>query len=372
MALWYLQCCLLFLLSVYAEEVPTPVSTTIEEEQGPGTSPTPSPNDETETCTEESCESDLNANDPYYLLDHVLSPDKRDYDCDNSEQHSDEQCEYWTTTGECDRNRGFMMFACPKQCGYCHLADPKTRCQRHPQAIQAVHPGDIEKTFARIMTEFPEYSPVMLHERDPWIVLLHDVYTAEECATMIEIGGRNFRRSVDAGAMKGNDAKFEEVVSDARTSSNDWCTRGCWDNPIINGMAQKAENITRIPKENSEYFQVLRYLEGQYYIQHTDFIVGHLNLPIGPRVYTYYIYLNDVEEGGETKFNRVGENGVAVKPKRGNVVLWNNVKNENPFRIENRAHHEALPPLDGNVKYGANMWLHMYNFHQPYKISCTG
>eukprot|EP00483_Globobulimina_turgida_P001970 UN01972 len=185
---------------------------------------------------------------------------------------------------------------------------------------------------------------------------------------MIEIGGRNFKRSVDAGKMSGNDAKFAEVISDARTSSNDWCVRGCWDNPIINGMAQKAENITRIPKENSEYFQVLRYFEGQYYVQHTDYIVGHLDLPIGPRVYTYYIYLNDVEEGGETKFNRLG---AAVKPKRGNVVLWNNVKNEDPFQIEAKANHEALPPIKG-VKYGANMWIHMFNFHQPFSISCTG
>eukprot|EP01084_Bolivina_argentea_P198390 339725_1 len=359
--------CHLLIFICYSQEVPTPLSTTIDEE-GPATSPTNSPDIQTSQSESESEGSCLDPTDPLYLLDHILAPEMKNYNCENSGSYSTQQCEFWTKTGECDKNTGFMMFACPQQCGLCHLQDPSFRCQRHPNAIQAVYPGDIDKTFERIINSFTQYSPEILHQYDPWVVLLHDVYTQEECDAMIRIGGRNFKRSVDAGTMKGNEAKFAEIVSDSRTSENDWCTRGCWDNPIINGMAQKAENITRIPKENSEYFQVLRYFEGQYYVQHTDYIVGHLDLPIGPRIYTYYIYLNDVEEGGETKFNRLG---TAVKPKRGNVVLWNNVKNEDPFQIEPKANHEALPPIKG-VKYGANMWIHQYNFHQPYSVSCTG
>lgn len=133
-------------------------------------------------------------------------------------------------------------------------------------------------------------------------------------------------------------------------------------------MAQKAENITLIPKENSEYFQVLKYEVGQYYVQHHDYIYGHLDLPIGPRIYTFFIYLNTPEKGGGTKFNKLG---FEVPAKKGRVAIWPSVLDEDPYKKEMRTNHEARPVEEGR-KYGANMWLHMYNFHDPFKLTCTG
>merc|ERR1719384_771448 len=265
------------------------------------------------------------------------------------------------------KSPGFMIFSCPKSCGFCHLKNPDVRCTRHPDAKPAVGPGDVNKMFERLLTDFPQYTPTVL-SRDPWLVVLNDVFTDEECAEMIKVGGANFQRSVDAGEMKGDNAQFEEIISDDRTSDNDWCTGSCWKNEIINGMAQKAENITLIPKENSEYFQVLKYEVGQYYVQHHDFIFGHLDLPIGPRIYTFFLYLNTPTEGGGTKFNKLN---ITVPAKKGNVAIWPSVLDEDPFKKEYRTNHEALPVEEG-VKYGANMWLHMYNFHDPFKLTCTG
>ncbi len=127
-----------------------------------------------------------------------------------------------------------------------------------------------------------------------------------------------------------------------------------------------------MPGQHSEYFQVLRYNPGQYYVSHSDYIPGHLRLPISSRVYTFYMYLNDVEEGGETRFNDVGESpGATVTPKKGRVALWPSVWDNDPTRKEYRTGHEAMPVKKG-VKYGANMWLHLYNFHQPFRVLCTG
>ena len=42
---------------------------------------------------------------------------------------------------------------------------------------------------------------------------------------------------------------------------------------------------------------MLQYEVGQYYGGHHDFIPAHSRLPCGPRVYTLFMYLSDVEEG---------------------------------------------------------------------------
>ena len=42
-------------------------------------------------------------------------------------------------------------------------------------------------------------------------------------------------------------------------------------------------------------------------------------MPCGVRILTLFIYLNDVEEGGETEFLY---QGVKVKPKAGRVCIW--------------------------------------------------
>ena len=61
-------------------------------------------------------------------------------------------------------------------------------------------------------------------------------------------------------------AQFESIVSDKRTSYTDWCVDNCWEDEIIQNLVSRLENITRIPRQNSEFFQVLRYDVGQYYV----------------------------------------------------------------------------------------------------------
>jgi prolyl 4-hydroxylase len=76
----------------------------------------------------------------------------------------------------------------------------------------------------------------------------------------------------------------------------------------------------------------------------------------------------DVEEGGGTAFTKLG---LEVKPKAGRAVMWPSVRNEDPFKKDIRTHHEAKPVIKGE-KYGANAWLHMYDFKAPFKVGCTG
>jgi prolyl 4-hydroxylase len=121
-----------------------------------------------------------------------------------------------------------------------------------------------------------------------------------------------------------------------------------------------------ISRQNFEHTQLLRYLPGQYYQRHTDYISSHLSMPMGPRILTLFVYLSDVTEGGGTDFPELQ---LTVQPRKGSAVLWPSVLNEFPRRQDWRADHEALPVLRG-VKYGANIWVHQRDYKAAYAKDC--
>lgn len=61
----------------------------------------------------------------------------------------------------------------------------------------------------------------------------------------------------------------------------------------------------------------------------------------GPRVLTFFLYLSDVEEGGETAFPLLG---IAVKPKKGKALLWPSVLDHDLQEFEPRTLHEVQIP----------------------------
>jgi hypothetical protein len=96
-------------------------------------------------------------------------------------------------------------------------------------------------------------------------------------------------------------------------------------------------------------------------------------LACGPRIYTVFVYLNDVEEGGGTNFpDAFGhDDGVTVQPKRGRIAMWPSVMNDNVRAQDPRTVHQALP-VEKGVKYGANHWIHLHDYRIPNWWGCTG
>ena len=79
-----------------------------------------------------------------------------------------------------------------------------------------------------------------------------------------------------------------------------------------------------------EYPQLLTYeANNGFYLPHHD------HGPTIPRIFSCVLYLNDVEEGGETLFTRFN---TSVKPKSGRMIL---------FPANYTYLHEALPPVSG-------------------------
>ena len=190
-----------------------------------------------------------------------------------------------------------MRKECGPSCFSCDDLDFKKRCPFDPDAPVALNPGDLDALFQRIMTEpkLAQYTPKAImqpnppqdsgSEKGPWIVVLDNFLTDEECDVLIQLGGdRGYEQSLDVGEEK-YDGTFGSKQSEERTSSNAWCIEECWENNITQAVHDKLEFLTGIDRNNYEYLQLLRYEEGQFYGEHHDYIEHHKDgRSQGPRV----------------------------------------------------------------------------------------
>ena len=60
-----------------------------------------------------------------------------------------------------------------------------------------------------------------------------------------------------------------------------------------------------------------------------------------------------------------------VQPKLGSAILWPSVHDARPMEADMRTDHEAMPVHKG-IKYGANMWIHQFDFKKAHRLGCTG
>ncbi len=176
-----------------------------------------------------------------------------------------------------------------------------------------------------------------------YIVL--DYLSQEECETLVRTGETRLREStvtVDTG-----DPEF-------RTSQT--CDIGFLDEPLVPVLQSRIAQTLGVPIEHAEIMQLQRYAPGQQFKGHTDYFEPDSQeyndncLKEGNRTWTFMIYLNDVTEGGETRFDALE---IAFKPRRGMAVLWNNQRAglPNPNTI-----HAGLPVIQG-VKYIVTQWF---------------
>mmetsp|Transcript_16916 Transcript_16916/g.52706 ORF Transcript_16916/g.52706 Transcript_16916/m.52706 type:complete len:512 (+) Transcript_16916:213-1748(+) len=302
---------------------------------------------------------------------------------------ADASCPQRAARGECLTSPGWTIMKCSKSCNACHLRDPEVRCPRHGMNVRqtpGARPGDIGALFSGLSTKWPEFN-VTIHSRPggdpehpendvadgPWVATLGGFVSEAEGAAILGTVSDQFERSTDQGKINRFGEK-EKVVSKSRTSENAWCTGKCYTNPATRAVARRIQDVTGVPTENYEKFQVLRYTEGQQYRTHHDMNERDNAAPAGPRLYTFFLYLSDVEEGGETEFpliKRPSGATVKVTPRRGTALIWPSVRDRDPTAQDPRTRHAALPVIEG-VKFAANAWIHMFDYEQPNVWGCTG
>ena len=302
-------------------------------------------------------------------------------------------CSFWSTLDECNKNPAYMKLHCAPACQSCEQLDINVRCPMDPNAKDALAgPGDLDKLFERIVSDpyYQKYQPNIISrpshpphtteaERQaanytigPWVLMFDSFLSDEEADNFIRLASiEGYVRSTDVGVKKF-DGTFSDIRSSERTSENSWCQHECFEDVTTKRVLSRIANLTDIDDTNSEYLQLLKYEEGQFYGVHNDFIPYQVQRPVGPRILTFYMYLNDVEDGGGTRFPAVGAqpDGTTVIPKRGRAVLWPSVLDSDPNKQDSRTNHEAMPVIRG-VKYGANAWIHNRNYKGPNLVGCT-
>ena len=300
---------------------------------------------------------------------------------------SDPSCPDRAARNDCVNAPGWMVMKCSRSCEACHLRDPQVRCRRdllNVKQTPALTPGGVEAFFQSLLVS-QEYN-VTIHSRPggdpdltkdiadgPWVATLADFVTEEDGRNILATVSSQFARSTDQGSVDkyGEQSK---IVSKSRTSENAWCTGHCESHPSTVEVMSRIEKVTGIPTENYESFQVLRYQLGQEYRAHHDMSRTDNRLACGPRVYTFFLYLSDVEEGGETEFpliKRPSGTTIKVKPTRGTALVWPSVKNDDPTAQDPRTRHAALPVIKG-TKFAANAWIHQFDYSEPNIWGCTG
>jgi prolyl 4-hydroxylase len=233
-----------------------------------------------------------------------------------------------------------------------------------PNPIFAPH--QMQTMFEDLIPRFGSQYNITIHSTSPFVVTIDDFLSEVEADAIINAVNK-WERSTDTGSANSY-GEVGRVISKSRTSSNAWCTRDCENNPYVQAVTQRIEDFTRVPHHNYESFQVLQYLPSQFYRTHHDNGASERIQPAGPRILTFFLYLSDVEEGGETRFPSLN---ISVTPKRGRALLWPSTLTDRPDTTDMRTMHEARPVIKG-VKYAANAWIHLYNFKVPNLWGCTG
>lgn len=212
-----------------------------------------------------------------------------------------------------------------------------------------------------------QLSPPSPPSSPPFVFSPLQFMTGDEANAIWE-GGKmsGFERSTDQGATNES-GEMEKVVSQTRTSSNAWCNSQCEALPGVVSVTNKIEDVTGIHRNNYESFQILEYEQGQFYRRHHDSSYKD-DSPSGHRILTFFMYLSDVEEGGETNFSKLD---LAVKPIKGRALVWPSVMSDDPTDWDPRMFHEAKDVIRGE-KRAANHWIHLWDYVTPNLWGCTG
>lgn len=202
---------------------------------------------------------------------------------------------------------------------------------------------------------------------EPRAFVYHNFLSKEECLHLIHMAAPNMQKSAVVDNKTG-----KSVDSRIRTSSGTFLRKGA--DKVIKEIEDRIAAFAMIPADNGEGLQVLHYEEGQKYEAHFDYFHDNVNTRNGgQRIATVLMYLSDVEEGGETvfpsgtakhksseRFSDCGSRGPAVKPRRGDALLFWSLKTDG--NLDTKSLHAGCPVIKGD-KWSATKWMRVNQFN---------
>mmetsp|Transcript_31206 Transcript_31206/g.45471 ORF Transcript_31206/g.45471 Transcript_31206/m.45471 type:complete len:382 (+) Transcript_31206:160-1305(+) len=292
-------------------------------------------------------------------------------------------CSFWASQGQCGSNPAFMIQNCPLACLTCELTEKFHHCAglgdpRKKAAFGEEDNNGIDAMFENIRSgdDFIKYGPEFLsypggEERpdDPWLVRFNSFLSEKEVDHLVNIG--NYIGWVDS--------EVEEIefgsgnptgASPRRLSKTASCVGfdACNDDDMYQTILGRISSVTRTPLDNFEPMEFVKYGYAESYGVHHDYRVHDSWKPAGPRVLSLFLCLSDVEDGGAAGFPDL--DWLFVKPQKGQALLWSNVLRTDTSVMDKMMVHEDLPVVKGE-KYGANVWIHLFDWKTQYDRDCV-
>ncbi|HEY4375329.1 MAG TPA: 2OG-Fe(II) oxygenase [Burkholderiales bacterium] len=191
---------------------------------------------------------------------------------------------------------------------------------------------------------------VLTRLEQPVLAVLEGVLSAEECAQVIEAARGRLTPSTVVDPATGEDQPAEYRDSEGMFFA-------LCENPLIAKLDERISALMQMPLAHGEGLQVLRYGPGAQSTPHFDFLnpVNAANRESlarsGQRASTLVVYLNEVEDGGETVFPELG---LAVAPRPGNAVYFeyaNSLGQVDPLSVH------AGAPVRAGEKWALTKWM---------------
>jgi prolyl 4-hydroxylase len=184
----------------------------------------------------------------------------------------------------------------------------------------------------------------------PFIAVLADVLSAEECAELIALARPRLTPSTVVDPVTG-----ENRVAEHRNSEGMFFALR--ETPLIAALDARFSRIMNSPVDHGEGLQVLRYGPGTRSTPHFDFLVpgnaaNEQSLRrSGQRISSLVAYLNDVPQGGETIFPLAG---LSVCPQQGNAVYFEYCNRRG--QVDAGSLHAGAPVTRGE-KWAVTKWM---------------
>ena len=190
-----------------------------------------------------------------------------------------------------------------------------------------------------IQTEDREVTIVARFE-EPLIAVLGNVLSDEECDELVSLSKDKLNRSKIGSSRE---------VNEMRTSSSMYFQDK--ENDLIAKIEKRVSSIMNVPVEHGDGIQILKYTPGQEYKAHFDFFASTSKAAKNNRISTIVMYLNDVEQGGETFFPKLN---LSVSPQKGMAVYFEYFYNDQT--INEQTLHGGAPVITGE-KWVATQWM---------------
>ena len=216
--------------------------------------------------------------------------------------------------------------------------------------------------FLRVNTDVPGLK--VLHI-DPPVVTVDEFLTAEECDALVAAAR-------ESGEMRTSEVGGADGASNVRTSrtctlNSKLLTEHPTKRAILNATERllpqlaglgRSKTAFKRPTSGSPFSyelpQVAHYRGGEYFKTHEDAFPADVADRKGyQRRATVLVYLNDVTNGGSTRFEKLGPLDVA--PRKGKALLF--FPGTDASQPDARTLHTAVEAVPGHEKWISQLWV---------------